>query len=140
MKPKTLVASSQKIQRQWHLIDLTGETLGRAATKIAQLIVGKNKSDFSYHLDQGDYVVALNADKIVVTGRKSIQKRYYFHTAYAGHLKDFSLKEMMAKDPREVIYHAVLGMVPKNRLRQTRLTRLKIFVGDKHPYQDKFKS
>lgn len=138
MKAKTTVTKGNNPKRSWHLVDLSGKTLGRAASDIAKLIIGKNKVDFSYHSDMGDYVVAINASEIEVTGNKMKEKMYYHHTGYAGNLRAFKLSEMMAKDPRKVIMHAVEGMVPKNRLRKTRMTRLKVFVGPQHKYSDKF--
>ncbi|MCL4384456.1 50S ribosomal protein L13 [Patescibacteria group bacterium] len=139
MKPTTLVQSGKNIQRQWHLVDASSETLGRVATKIAALLIGKDKPGFSYHLDQGDYVVAVNTDEIQSTGRKLRQKIYHFHSAYAGNMKEFSLQEMLQKDSRQVLYHAVLGMIPKNRLRDQRMARLKLFPTAQHSYQDKLK-
>ncbi len=138
MKAKTTVTKGNNPKRSWHLVDLSGKTLGRAASDIAKLIIGKNKVDFSYHSDMGDYVVAINASEIEVTGNKMKEKMYYHHTGYAGNLRAFKLSEMMAKDPRKVIMHAVEGMVPKNRLRKNRMTRLKVFVGPQHKYADKF--
>ncbi len=137
MKPKTTVAKGNNPRRSWHLIDLSGQTLGRASSEIAELLIGKDKVNFSYHSDQGDYVVAINASEIEVTGKKMKEKIYYRHTGYAGNLKSLTLAEMMSKDPRKVIMHAVEGMVPKNRLRKTRMTRLKVFVGAEHKYTDK---
>lgn len=136
---KTTVLKGNNVQRKWHLIDLKDQTLGRISTQIATLLTGKNKVTFSYHRDDGDYVVAINAADIQVTGRKLKQKIYYRHTAWAGHLKSLTLAELMAKDPRKVIHHSVNGMIPKNRLRKTRMTRLKIFVGPEHKYADKLK-
>ena len=137
MKPTTTVLSGKNIKRNWHLVDVSQDNLGRVATIIAQLLVGKNKDVFSYHLDQGDYVVAINTDLIKTTGRKLKQKIYYFHSAFAGNMKEFTLAQMLKKDSREVLYHAVLGMLPKNRLRDIRMTRLKSFVDSNHIYQDK---
>ena len=136
---KTTVLKGNHVDRKWHLVDLKGKTLGRAATEIAKILTGKNKLTFSYHRDDGDYVVAINAADIQVTGKKMKKKIYYRHTAWAGHLKSLTLKELMAKDPRKVIHHAVNGMIPKNRLRKTRMTRLKVFVGPEHKYADKLK-
>lgn len=137
MKPTTTVLSGKNIKRSWHLVDVSKDNLGRVATVIAQHLMGKNKDVFSYHLDQGDYVVAINTNLIKTTGRKLKQKTYYFHSAFAGNMKEFSLTQMLKKDSRQVLYHAVLGMLPKNKLRDTRMTRLKSFVDEKHIYQDK---
>jgi len=138
MKTKTTVLKGSNPVRSWVLIDLSGKTLGRAATEIASILMGKNKVTFSYHRDDGDYVVAINAKDIVVTGKKLKQKIYYHHTAFAGHLKEMSLKELMVKDPRQVIEFAVHGMIPKNHLRPLRMRRLKISAGAEHKYAEKF--
>ena len=137
MKTKTTVLKGSNPKREWVFIDLSGKTLGRAATEIATILMGKNKSTFSYHRDDGDYVVAINAKDIVVTGKKLKQKIYYHHTAFAGHLKEMSLKELMVKDPRQVIEFAVYGMLPKNHLRPLRMRRLKISANAEHKYTDK---
>lgn len=135
---KTTVLKGNTTEKQWHLIDAKGQTLGRLCTQIAQLLMGKGKIDFSYHRDDGDYVVVINAADIVTTGRKLKQKVYYHHTAWSGHLKELTLGELMRKDPRQVIEHGVYGMIPKNKLRDTRMTRLKVFVGADHKYAEKF--
>ena len=135
---KTTVLKGSAVDRKWHLIDLKGKTLGRVCTEIAQLLMGKGKVDFSYNRDDGDYVVAINAADIVTTGRKLKQKVYYHHTAWSGHLKELTLGELMRKDSRQVITHGIYGMLPKNKLRDTRMTRLKVFVGAEHTYTDKF--
>ncbi len=137
MKAKTTVKKGSEVVRSWHFIDLEGKTLGRACTEIAQILMGKDKLDFSYHRDDGDYVVAVNANKIKVTGSKLKDKIYYHHTAWSGHLKSLTLQELLARDAREVIMRGVLGMLPKNKLRDRRLTRLKVFVGGEHTYADK---
>jgi len=137
MKSKTTVLKGSNPVRSWVLIDLSGKTLGRAATEISSILMGKNKTTFSYHRDDGDYVVAINAKDIVVTGKKLKQKIYYHHTAFSGHLKEMSLKELMVKDPRQVIEFAVHGMLPKNHLRPLRMRRLKISANAEHKYTDK---
>jgi len=139
MDQNTTVLKGNTVDRKWHLIDLEGKTLGRACTEIAPLLMGKNKVTFSYHRDDGDYVVAINASKIVVTGKKLKDKIYYWHTAWTGHLKSLTLQEMMRKDPRRVIELGVKNMLPKNRLRDVRMTRLKIFVSSEHKHNDNFK-
>jgi large subunit ribosomal protein L13 len=137
MKTKTTVTKGENVNKIWQLIDLKDQTLGRACTQIAALLMGKNNLQFSFHRDDGEYVIAINAGQIVVTGKKAKQKIYYHHTGYAGHLKEFTFQEMMKKDPREVILHGVAGMLPKNHLRADRLRRLKVFVGADHPYAEK---
>lgn len=139
MKQKTTVTKGNNVDRQWHLIDLQGKTLGRISVQIATLLQGKNKVDYSPNRDAGDYVIAINAKDVQVTGKKMTEKVYYHHTGYAGHLKEFTLGQLMKSDPRKVIHHGVLGMLPKNKLRHNRMTRLKIFVGSEHPYNDKIK-
>jgi large subunit ribosomal protein L13 len=134
---KTTVTKGNQVKRNWHLIDLSGQTLGRVCTQIAQILMGKDKPAFSYHRDDGDYVVAINADKIQVTGSKLKEKMYRHHTHWAGGLKELTLAEMMQKDARQVIVRGVYGMLPKNKLRDVRITRLKVFVGADHPYADK---
>lgn len=137
MKAKTTVLKGSNPKREWVLFNLSGKTLGRAATEIAALLMGKGKATFSFHRDDGDYVVAINAKDIVVTGKKLKQKIYYQHTAFSGHLKEMDLKSLMIKDPRKVIEFAVHGMLPKNNLRPLRLRRLKIFAGAEHKYAEK---
>jgi large subunit ribosomal protein L13 len=139
MKAKTTITKGNIIDRKWHLIDLEGQTLGRVSVQLAKILMGKDKVDYSPNRDAGDYVVAVNAKSIVVTGNKLKEKIYYHHTGYAGHLKEISLGQLMEKDPRKVIYHSVMGMLPKNKLRDRRMTRLKIFVENVHPYNDKIK-
>ncbi|TSC54503.1 MAG: large subunit ribosomal protein L13 [Microgenomates group bacterium LiPW_31] len=129
-----------EIKHFWHLIDANGQILGRLASEIATLLIGKNKPYFVPHLDCGDYVVVINAKEIKVTGKKETQKQYYRHSGYPGGFRQVNLKEQMAKDPRKIIEHAVAGMLPKNKLKDKRLVRLKIFIDEKHPYEDKVKS
>lgn len=135
---KTTILKGNTVEREWHLIDAKGQTLGRICTEIAQLLIGKSKPTFSYNRDDGDYVVVINAADVETTGRKLKQKIYYHHTAWTGHLKELTLGALLRKDPRQVITHGVYGMVPKNKLRDIRMTRLKVFVGAEHPYADKF--
>lgn len=139
MKPKSTVTKGNSFERKWHLIDLNEVVLGRVSVKIANLLMGKNKVDYSPNRDAGDYVVAINAKNIRVTGNKLKDKVYYHHTGYAGHLRELTLGQLMEKDPRQVIEHGVKGMLPKNKLRDRRMTRLKIFVDANHTYNDKIK-
>lgn len=131
---KTTTLKPTDIKRNWYLIDLDGQILGRAAVKIATLLMGKGKSLTGAHLDNGDYVVAINSDKIKVTGKKLTDKIYYSHSGFPGGLKDISLGQLLTKDSRKVIEKAVKGMLPKTKHQQNRQRRLKIFVNDKHPY------
>lgn len=130
----TTVIAAEKIERKWHLIDLQGQTLGRVATEIANRLMGKSKATFSPHLDQGDYVVCINAKEVKVTGNKVQDKLYQHHSMWPGGFKEINYAELMAKDPRKVIIHAVKGMLPKNKHRDDRMKRLKIFVDANHPY------
>jgi len=135
---RTYSPKISEIKKEWHLIDADGEVLGRLAVKIAQLLMGKNKSYFVPYLDCGDYVVVVNAEKIKLTGDKKRKKVYYRHSGYPGGFKEITFQQQFAKDPTKIIYQAVSGMLPKNKLRDKRLARLKIFVGKKHKYEDKF--
>jgi large subunit ribosomal protein L13 len=131
---KTKVLKNTDIVRKWYLVDATNKILGRFATRIARILTGKNKPQYTPHVDCGDYVVVLNADKFRVTGKKMDDKIYYSHSMYPGGLKAISLKLMLEKQPRKVIYKAVSGMLPKNRLRDRRLKRLKIYLSSEHPH------
>lgn len=126
--------------RKWHLVDLSGQILGRAVTGIAGLIIGKTKTSYAPHTDGGDYVVAVNASKIKVTGQKLKDKKYYHHTGFPTGLRQIGLDEVMKTNPAKVIRLAVLGMLPKNKLRNARIKRLKVFADGNHPYAEKFKS
>lgn len=139
MKPKTFVPTPKTVIRRWHLVNLDGQILGRAATKIAGLLIGKHKPDFSPHLDSGDYVVVTNAAKVKVTGNKTEQKIYRWHTGYPGGFRERPFKNQMKLHPDRIITDAVSKMLPKNKLRPLRLKRLKVFPGQEHPYKDKFK-
>lgn len=124
------------IKRQWHLVDAKDVVLGRVSSQVAQLLIGKHKPYFVPNLDCGDYVVVINSDAIKVTGNKMEDKKYYRHSGYPGGLKTASLREKMSNSTR-VIEHAVKGMLPKNKLQDPRLRRLKVFKDANHPYQDK---
>jgi len=137
---KTHSVKENEITRSWYLIDAKEQTLGRLATKIASLLTGKNKPYFVPHLDCGDYVVVINASQVKVSGRKAQQKKYYHYSGYPGGLKEISFPQQVAKDSAKVIRHAVAGMLPKNKLRDRRLARLKIFAGEEHLYKDKFEA
>lgn len=139
MKAKTTVTKGNIIDRKWHLVDVAGKTLGRVCVQIASILNGKNKVDYSPNRDAGDNVIVVNAAKVIVTGNKAKEKMYYSYSGFPGGLKEFTFEEMMARDPRMVITHAVNGMIPKNRLRKSKLTRLKVFVDANHPYNDKIK-
>ncbi len=135
---KTFQPKEKEIKREWHLIDAKGEILGRIASKIAQFLTGKNKATFSRHMDSGDYVVVLNAEKVVVTGRKKAQKVYRSHSGYPGGFKERSFEKVMTEHPERILEHAVAGMIPDNRLKAERMARLKVVAGDKNLYANKF--
>lgn len=135
MRTKTFTPKPEDIQREWFVIDAKDQTLGRLASQIATLLRGKHKPIFSPHVDVGDYVIVLNADKIHVTGRKLDQKIYYRHSQYPGGLKKRTLREQLDKFPERVIEKAVRGMLPKNKLGNKMIKKLKIYTGDTHPHQ-----
>ena len=132
MKTETL--KSSEIVRDWHLVDAEGKTLGRLASSIAQILRGKNKVNFSYHLDMSDFVVVINADKIVLTGNKENLKEYWRHTGYPGGQKVISYKQMIKENPEKVIQNAVKGMLPHNKLGRKLLKHLKVYSGTNHPH------
>ena len=131
---KSYMARPAQVERRWHLIDAEGQTLGRLATEIARLLRGKNKPQYTPHVDTGDFVVVVNADKIAVTGKKLDDKRYYRHSGYPGGLRSRSLREQLERRPTEVVRMAVKGMLPRNRLARQQLTKLKIYAGPEHPH------
>ena len=131
---KTYSVKASQIERGWHVVDASGEILGRVATDIARLLMGKHKPMFSRHLDTGDYVVVVNAEKVRVSGDKLKQKVYYRHSGYPGGLKAVTLERMLKNKPAWVIEHAVKGMLPKNRLGAQMFKKLKVYKGDTHPH------
>ena len=131
---KTYSTKASDIKREWHVIDASGEVLGRLATQVASLLMGKRKPIFSSNLDTGDFVIIINADKVRVTGNKAKQKVYYRHSGYPGGLKAVTLEKMMQTNPARVIEHAVKGMLPHNRLGAAMIKKLKVYVGDTHPH------
>lgn len=137
---KTYQPKHTKIQRKWHLIDAKDEVLGRLSTRIAGILMGKNKTDYAPHIDMGDYIVVINAGKVEVTGRKRTQKVYYRHSGYPGGFRELTFNQLMEKDPTKVIKKAVHGMMPTNRLHKKRMARLKVFAGERHDFSDKFKN
>jgi large subunit ribosomal protein L13 len=137
---KTYSIKASDIERQWHTIDASDEVLGRLATRIAQLLMGKHKPMFCRNLDVGDFVVVTNADKVKVTGDKTRQKMYYRHSGYPGGLKSISLEKMMQTHPTRVIEYAVKGMLPRNKLSAGMMKRLKVYAGDSHPHQGQVSS
>ena len=132
---KTYMASPATIERKWYVVDATGYTLGRLASEVAKVLRGKNKAIFTPHIDTGDYVIVVNADKIKVTGKKLDQKIYYHHSDYVGGMKETTLREMMAKKPEKVVELAVKGMLPKGPLGRQMYTKLHVYAGSEHKHQ-----
>jgi large subunit ribosomal protein L13 len=131
---KTYVATPSDRQRDWLIVDATGLTLGRLATQIAEALRGKRKPQYTPHIDTGDFVVVVNAEKITVTGNKLADKKYYRHSGYPGGLKVRTLGEQLERRPEEVIRKAVKGMIPRTRLGRKQLTKLKVYAGPEHPH------
>lgn len=138
-KVKTYQQKKEAVQRQWHVIDVKGKVLGKVATEIATLLIGKHKPTYTPHVDGGDYVVVINASEVVVTGNKTSDKVYYRHSQFPGGFRQETFDKLLARDPRQVIEHAVHGMIPKNTLRSPRMNRLKVFSGAEHAHQANIK-
>ena len=132
---QTYMANSDKIERKWYVVDAEGCTLGRLASGVASVLRGKNKPQFTPHVDTGDYVIIVNADKVKVTGKKMDQKIYYHHSDYVGGMKETTLKEMMAKKPEKVIELAVKGMLPKGPLGRNMYKKLFVYAGPEHKHE-----
>jgi large subunit ribosomal protein L13 len=132
---RTISAREQDIQRDWYVIDAQGQTLGRLATRVATILRGKHKPIFTPHVDCGDYVIIVNAEKVHVTGQKMTQKKYYRHSGYPGGLKEVTLRDQLRTFPDRVLEAAVRGMLPKNRLGRQMFKKLKIYAGPSHPHQ-----
>lgn len=131
---KSFMASPSTVERKWYVVDAEGKTLGRLASEVANVLRGKNKPIYTPHIDTGDYVIVVNAEKIKVTGKKLDQKIYYHHSEYVGGMKETTLKEMMNKKPEFVITHAVKGMLPKGPLGRQMLTKLHVYAGPEHKH------
>ena len=132
---KTYSAKPLEVERKWYVIDAEGKTLGRLATVCANLLRGKTKPEYTPHVDTGDFVIVINADKIQVTGNKETDKIYYHHTMYPGGLKSISFKDLMKKDPTKASEKAVKGMLPHNTLGAQQFTKLKVYAGAEHPHE-----
>ena len=132
---KTYLAKKETVQPKWYLVDAEGQVLGRLAVKLANIIRGRNKATYTAHVDTGDYVVVLNAEKVVLTGKKEEQNEYMAFSGFVGGERYRSQAQMRAKRPEFVIMHAVKGMLPKNRLAAKMLTKLRVFAGTKHPHE-----
>jgi large subunit ribosomal protein L13 len=131
---KTYVATPESRERNWLVVDASGKTLGRLATQIADALRGKRKPEYTPHVDVGDFVIVVNAEKVSVTGKKREEKRYYRHSGYPGGLRSRTLAELLARRPEEVIRRAVKGMLPRNRLGRAQLRKLKVYAGPDHPH------
>ena len=132
---KTFMASPATIDRKWYVVDAEGQTLGRLASEVAKVLRGKNKPIYTPHMDCGDYVVIVNADKIVVTGKKLDQKIYYHHSGFVGGMKETTLREMLQKKPEQVVELAVKGMLPKGPLGRQMYTKLHVYAGPEHKHE-----
>jgi large subunit ribosomal protein L13 len=137
---KTYQPKRKEVSRNWLLVDMTEDSLGRQATKIARFLMGKHKPTYSAHMDMGDWVVVVNAKKLKLTGNKASQKVYRSHSGYPGGFKEVKIGKLLEEQPEKIVYMAVKGMLPNNRLLKDRINRLKIFADDKHPYGDKIKT
>lgn len=132
---KTYMAKPVEVEKKWHLVDATDQTLGRLSTKVASILRGKHKPTYTPHIDTGDFVIVVNADKIKLTGNKEDQKLYRRHTGYVGNLKTITYKEMMEKHPERIIEIAVKGMLPHNKLGRKQVSKLYVYAGSEHPHQ-----
>ena len=132
---KTVSAKRETVTRKWYVVDATGKTLGRLCTEIANRPRGKHKPEFTPHIDTGDYVVVVNAEKIVVTGSKTTDKLYHHHSGYPGGIKSISFDKLLVKSPEMIIEKAVKGMMPKNKLSRAMLSKLKAYAGNDHPHR-----
>ncbi len=137
---RTYQPKANEVKRDWHLIDAKGQILGRMASGIVKFLMGKHKVTYAPHMDAGDYVVVINADKVEVSGKKEKQKVYYRHSGYPGGFKEVAYSKLKREQPAKIIQLAIKRMLPSNRLRDKRMARLKVVVGEKNPYADKFKS
>ena len=131
---KSYISKPADVNRKWFVVNAEGKTLGRLSTEIARILRGKHKVTFTPHVDGGDFVVVVNADKVAVTGKKAEQKVYRHHTGYIGNLQEISYKRMLEEKPEEIITAAVRGMLPKNKLRAPMMKRLKVYAGNEHPH------
>ena len=131
---KTVSAKAATVQRNWYVIDADGQVLGRLATEVARRLRGKHKTDYTPHVDTGDYIVVVNAEKIMVTGRKASDKIYYRHTGYPGGLKEANFTQVIERSPEKLIERAVKGMLPRNSLGRAMYRKLKVYAGQDHPH------
>ena len=131
---KTFTAKNETVQRDWYIVDAAGQTLGRLATEIASRLRGKHKPEYTPHVDTGDYIVVINAEKVCVTGKKTSDKIYYSHTGFPGGIKEISFEKLIAKAPERVLEAAVKGMLPRNPLGRDMYRKLKVYAGTNHPH------
>ena len=131
---KTYMAKPGEVEQQWRLVDANGKVIGRLATDIARILMGKHRPTYTPHVDTGDYIVVVNAEKIKVTGNKSAEKVYHHHTGYPGGIKSISFSKLIDKAPERIIEKAVKGMMPKNKLSRSMMMKLKIYAGSEHPH------
>lgn len=131
---KTFTAKNESVRRDWYVVDATDKTLGRLSTEIANRLRGKHKPEFTPHVDTGDYVVVVNAEKVKVTGNKTTDKYYYHHTGFPGGIKSASFEKMIERSPERIIEIAVKGMMPKNKLSRAMMGKLKVYAGSEHPH------
>jgi large subunit ribosomal protein L13 len=132
---KTFMPSAESVERKWYIVDATGLTLGRMSSEIAKVLTGKTKPIYTPHVDTGDFVIVINAEKIVLTGKKLDQKLYRYHTGYPGGLREIKYRVMMQSKPEEVVMHAIKGMLPKNKLGRQMLTKLRVHKGAEHTHE-----
>ena len=135
MNNKSFMAKANEIERKWYVIDATDKVLGRLATEVATILRGKHKPTFTPNMDTGDYVIVVNAEKVVLTGNKEYQKEYKRYSGYAGGLKTTTYKDMMDKHPERIVEHAVIGMLPHNKLGRQMAKKLRVYVGENHDHQ-----
>ena len=131
---KTKSYKNTDIEKKWLLLDASNKALGRLSAKISSILMGKNKAQYTPHNDLGDYIVVINAEKVKVTGNKDIQKKYYRHSGYPGGLKSSTFSEIIEKNPEDIIFKAVKGMLPKNKLSNSMISKLKVYKGENHPH------
>ncbi|NLJ73457.1 MAG: 50S ribosomal protein L13 [Firmicutes bacterium] len=132
---KTYMAKPQEVERKWYVVDATDQTLGRLATQVASILKGKHKPTYTPHVDTGDHVIVINAEKVRLTGNKLQDKKYYRHSGYVGGIKETTAGEMLQRHPERVIRTAVWGMIPHNRLGRQMIKKLKVYAGNEHPHQ-----
>lgn len=131
---KSFVAKPHEVEKDWFIVDAEGKTLGRLASEVAKVLRGKHKPTYTPHVDTGDFVVIINAEKVKITGKKLDQKMYRWHTGYLGHLRERTMRQMMQTKPEEVMFQAVKGMLPKNSLGRKMATKCKVYAGAEHPH------